>query len=84
VLSLSRSVYLFYDYYILRLHYLAVVLPQLNGELTGRTCSEQSVYRVSEIGMFALFLICFIYPFLMYYVFVVKLKPTLDDALEGA
>jgi hypothetical protein len=59
-LSLSHveyDCYLWYDYFIIRLNYIVMLLPLLNGKITGNNCSERSVYRVSEIAMFGLFTI---------------------------
>jgi hypothetical protein len=49
--------YKVYDYWSLRLNYLVMILPLTNGKITGHNCSEKSLYRVSEIAMFGLFLI---------------------------
>lgn len=59
-LSLSHveyDCYLVYDYFIIRLNVVTMLLPLLNGKITGRNCSEHSLYRVSEIAMFGLFAI---------------------------
>ena len=49
--------YKVYDYWSLRLNYIVMILPLTNGKITGHNCSENSLYRVSEITMFGLFLI---------------------------
>jgi hypothetical protein len=59
-LSLSHveyDCYLVYDYFIVRLNFITMLLPLVHGKITGKNCSEHSVYRVSEIAMFGLFTI---------------------------
>ena len=55
--SSEYDAYLAYDYLIIRLNCIMMLLPLLNGKITGNNCSENSVYRVSELAMFGLFAI---------------------------
>jgi hypothetical protein len=56
-LSLSRreyEAYLTFDYCIVRFNFVSMLLPLMNAKITGSNCGEESLFRVSEIGMFAL------------------------------
>src|SRR5690606_17579111 len=46
--------YLTFDYFMVRLNFIAMLLPLLNAKITGANCGRDSLYRVSELGMFAL------------------------------
>lgn len=52
--EVEKDAFLIYDYWILRLNCLSMIIPLTRGKLTGHNCSESSVIRVSEIGMIAL------------------------------
>ena len=51
------EVYTIFDYFIVRLNFVMMLLPLLNGKITGHNCSENSLFRVSEIAMCGLFCI---------------------------
>jgi hypothetical protein len=43
-----------WDFFIVRLNFLSMIIPLMHGKLTGKGCSENSYIRVSEIGMLCL------------------------------
>lgn len=48
--QIEKEAFELYDYYLVRLNFLSIILPLCHGKLTGSNCSENSFIRVSEIG----------------------------------